>query len=86
MMKILAIRYSTTFVILRNHEETLKPSSLPYKQRLVSSYSKYFNNLFILHQMSEGKTKKSEFVRSNQLCAAVLLFINVQQYPIAHKT
>ena len=29
--------------------------------------------------MSEGKTKKSEFIRSNQLCAAVLDFINVQQ-------
>ena len=36
--------------------------------------------------MSEGKTKKSEFIRSNQLCAAVLVFINVQQYPISHKT
>ena len=35
MMKILAIRYSTTFIILRNHEETLT-SSLPSKQRLVS--------------------------------------------------
>ena len=85
-MKILAIRYSTTFIILRNHEETLKPSSLPSKQRLVSWYSLYLNNLFILHQMFEGKTKKSEFIRSNQLCAAVLVFINVQQYPISHKT
>ena len=86
MIKILAIRYSTTFIILRNHEETLKPSSLPSKQRLVSWYSSYFNNLFILHQMFEGKTKKSEFISSNQLCAAVLVFINVQQYPISRKT
>ena len=32
MMKIvtfLSIRYSMSFIILRNHEETLKPSSLP---------------------------------------------------------
>ena len=48
-----------TFIILRNHEETLKHSSLPLlKQRLVSWYSQYFNNLFILHQMSEEKTEK----------------------------
>ena len=84
MMKILAIRFSMTFIILGNHEETLKPLSLPSKQRLVSRYSEYFNNF--LHQMSEGKIKKSEFIRLNQLCAAVLVFINVQQYPIAHKT
>ena len=38
-------------------------------------------------QMSEGKKKKSESIvrRSTQLCAAVLVFINVQQYPILHK-
>ena len=36
--------------------------------------------------MSEGKTKKSKFIRSNQLCAAVLVFISIQQYPISHKT
>ena len=29
----------TSFIILTNHEETLKPSSLPSKQRLVSLYS-----------------------------------------------
>ena len=86
MMKILAILYSATFIILRNHEEPLNPSSLTSKQRLVSWYSEYFNNLFILHQMSEGKTKKSEFIASNQLCTAGLVFINVQQYPILHKT
>ena len=34
MMKILAIQYSATFIILRNREESLKPSSLPSKQRL----------------------------------------------------
>ena len=32
----LAIRYSMSFIFLRNHEETLKPSSVPFKQRLVS--------------------------------------------------
>ena len=37
MMKILAIQYLTTFITLRNHQETLKPSILPSKQRLVSS-------------------------------------------------
>ena len=36
--------------------------------------------------MSEGKTKKSKVIRSNQLCAAVLVSINLQQYPISHKT
>ena len=36
LMKILAIRFSMTFIILRNREETLKTSSLPSKQRLVS--------------------------------------------------
>ena len=41
MMKIVTflryyIRSSTSFIILRYHEETLKPSSLPSKQRLVS--------------------------------------------------
>ena len=35
-MKILAIRFLTSFIILRNHEETFKPSSIPSKQRLVS--------------------------------------------------
>ena len=29
--------------------------------------------------MSEGKTKKSEFIRLNQLRTVVLVFINVQQ-------
>ena len=47
---------------LGNREETLKPSSLPTKNLLVSSYSYYFDNLFILQQMSEGKTKKREFI------------------------
>ena len=36
LMKILAIRFSTTFIILRNREETFKTSSLPSKQRLVN--------------------------------------------------
>ena len=36
--------------------------------------------------MSEGKTKKSEFIRSNQLCAVLLVFINVQQCPLSHKS
>ena len=35
-VSVFAIRYSTTFITLRNHEETLKPSSLPSKQLLVS--------------------------------------------------
>ena len=35
----LAIRYSTIFIILRNHEETLKPSGLPSMQCLVNWYS-----------------------------------------------
>ena len=34
LMKILAIRFSTTFIILRNREETFKTSSLSSKQRL----------------------------------------------------
>ena len=58
LMKISAIQYSTTFIILKNHEETLKPSSLTSKQHLVSWYSWYFDNLFILHQMSERKDKE----------------------------
>ena len=72
------IWYSTTFIILRNHEEPLNPSSLPSKQRLVSWYSCYFNNLFILHQMSEGKAKKRESIvwGSTQLCAAFCDFIS----------
>ena len=48
-----------------------------------------YNNLFILHLKSEGKTKKSESVvvsEMNQLCAAVFVFINVPQYPILHET
>ena len=71
----------------RNHKETLKPSGLSSKQGLVSRYSWYFNNLFILHQTSEGKTKKSEsIVRGwTHLCAAFCVFLNVQQYPISHK-
>ena len=56
------IRYSTSHLILRDHKENLKPSSLPSKQRLVSRYSCYFNNLFILHQVSEGKAKKRESI------------------------
>ena len=36
LKKILAIPFSMTFIILRNREETLKTSSLPSKQRLVS--------------------------------------------------
>ena len=72
------IRYSTSHLILRDHKENLKPSSLPSKQRLVSWYSCYFNNLFILHQMSEGKAKKRESIvwGSTQLCAAFCDFIS----------
>ena len=45
--------------------------------------AKDFNNLFIL----QGKTKESESIvrGSTQLCAAVLVFIKVQQYTIWHK-
>ena len=35
----LAIWYLKSFIILRNHKETLKPSSLPSKQHLVRWYS-----------------------------------------------
>ena len=69
------------FIIVRYHEETLKLSTLTSKKRLD------FNNLYILHHMSEEKTKKSESVAwgKNQSRAAVLVFINVQQYPISRK-
>ena len=50
-------------------------------------FIKYCNNLFILQKMLEGKTKESESIvqGSTQLCTAVCLFINVQQYLVSRK-
>ena len=72
-MILIAIRYSTSFIISINHEETLKPSSLPSD----------LNNLFIL----QGKIEKSQTIvwGSTQLCVAVRVFIHVQQYLISRK-
>ena len=86
MMKILAIRYPTTFIILGNHEKTLKLSThqMLLRGKTLGIHSTL--TVFLLRQMFEGKTKKSEFTRSNQLCPAVLVFINVKQYPISRKT
>ena len=48
-MILIAIRYSTSFIISTiNHEETMKPSSLPSD----------LNNLFIL----QGKIEKSQTI------------------------
>ena len=61
-----------SFIILRKHEETLKPSSLPSKQQFV-----YFAR--------EDKEKWIFSMRIKWVEQAVPVFIKVQQYPISHK-
>ena len=60
------------FIIVRNHEETLKPSSLPSKKQFA-----YFAR--------KDNKKWIYSMRINSVVPAVPVFINVQQYLISHK-
>ena len=63
MIKILIFRNYSVFDephFLKNLRR--KPSSFPSNQRLVSWYLLYFNYLFNLHQIYQGKTKESEYI------------------------
>ena len=53
-----AIRYSTSLVILRNHDETLKPSNLPSKERLVSCYSQFLTICLFLNRCRKERQRK----------------------------
>ena len=72
MIKISGISYLMNFIIVRNHEETLKPSSLPSKKQFA-----YFAR--------KDNKKWIYSMRINSVVPAVPVFINVQQYLISHK-
>ena len=72
---------STTMIkILIFHNYSKKPSSFHSNQHLVSLYLVYFNNLFNLHQMYQGKTEESECMRmdSAERLAFSYMYSNTQ--------
>ena len=67
---------------LENFESSLYQSNVLW----VDIHSTLTICLFYTRCLKERQKKESIFWGSNQLCAAVLVFINVQLYPISHKT